>query len=41
MNDMKVDIPDFDGKLQPEDFVDWLHTVEHEFEYKELLEDTR
>ena len=26
--DMKVDIPDFEGKMQPNDFIDWLTTVE-------------
>ena len=23
-NDIKVDIPDFEGKLQPDEFVEWL-----------------
>ncbi|KEH22241.1 hypothetical protein MTR_7g034745 [Medicago truncatula] len=27
-NDIKVDIPDFEGKLHPDEFVDWLQTVE-------------
>jgi hypothetical protein len=36
MNDIKVDIPDFEGNLQPDDFLDWLQTVEHVFEYKEV-----
>jgi len=31
MNEIKVDIPDFDGKLQPNEFVDWLQTFEHIF----------
>ena len=24
INDIKVDIPDFEGKLHPDEFVDWL-----------------
>jgi len=35
-NDVKVDIPDFEGKLHPDEFVDWLQTVERVFEYKEI-----
>ena len=27
-NDFRVEIPEFEGKLDPEDFLDWLHTVE-------------
>jgi len=33
-NDFKVEIPEYEGKLDPEDFLDWLHTVERVFEYK-------
>jgi len=40
-NDIKVDIPDFEGKLQPDEFVDWLQTVERVFEYKEILEEKK
>ena len=25
-NDFKVEVPEFEGKLDPEDFLDWLHT---------------
>ena len=39
MNDIKVDIPDFNGELQPVEFVDWLHVIERVFEYKEILEE--
>ncbi|KEH33749.1 NB-ARC domain disease resistance protein [Medicago truncatula] len=28
MSDIKVDIPDFEGKLQPDEFADWLQTIE-------------
>ena len=40
-NDIKVDIPDFEGKLQPDEFVEWLQTVERVFEYKEVPEDQK
>ncbi|KAK2382521.1 hypothetical protein QL285_070051 [Trifolium repens] len=33
-DDIRVKIPDFEGKLQPDEFVDWLQTVERVFEYK-------
>jgi len=41
MNDIKVDISDFEGNLQPDDFLDWLQTVEHVFEYKEVPEEKK
>jgi len=40
-NEIKVDIPDFEGKLQPDEFVDWLQIVERVFEYKEILEEKK
>ena len=40
-DDIKVDIPNFEGKLQPDDFVDWLQTVERVFEYKEIREERK
>ena len=36
MNVIKVDIPDFEGNLQPDDFLDWLQIVERLFKYKEV-----
>ena len=27
-NDFRVEIPEYEGKLDPEEFLDWLHTVE-------------
>jgi len=27
-NDFKVEIPEFKGKLDPKEFLDWLHKVE-------------
>lgn len=41
MNDINVDILDFEGKLQPDEFVDWLQTVERVFEYKEIPEEQK
>ena len=37
--DFKVEILEFEGKFDPEEFLDWLHTVERVFEYKDVLED--
>nr|GEZ98634.1 hypothetical protein [Tanacetum cinerariifolium] len=33
-NDIKVEIPEYDGKLDPDEFVEWLRTVECSFDYK-------
>jgi len=41
MNDIKIDIPDFEGNLQPDDFLDWLETAERVFEYKEVSEEQK
>ena len=35
-NDFKVDIPEFEGHLDPDDFLEWIQTVERVFEYKEV-----
>jgi len=40
-NDFKVKIPEFDGKLDPEEFLDCLHTVECVCEYKYVPEDKK
>jgi len=40
-NDFKVDIPEFEGKLDPDDFIEWLQTVERIFDYKEIPEDKK
>ncbi|OMO92485.1 Retrotransposon gag protein [Corchorus capsularis] len=34
----KVQIPEFDGRGQPDDFLEWLHTVERIFEYQDVPE---
>jgi len=40
-NDFKVDLPEFEGKLDQDDFLEWLQTVERIFEYKEVPEDKK
>nr|GEX80559.1 hypothetical protein [Tanacetum cinerariifolium] len=39
--DFKVDIPEFDGKIQPDEFLDSLHMVEKVFGFKEVSEDQK
>jgi len=34
-----VNIPEYEGQLDPDLFLDWLHTVERVFEYKEVPDD--
>jgi len=41
MNDIEIDILDFEGNLQPDDFLDWLETIERVFEYKEVPEEQK
>ncbi|KAI4325109.1 hypothetical protein MLD38_030533 [Melastoma candidum] len=31
---ISVQIPEFEGNLDPEEFIDWMHTVEHIFDYE-------
>ena len=33
---MKVDIPEFEGRMQPEEFIDWLYSVDQVFDYKDV-----
>ncbi|KAJ0454022.1 putative nucleotidyltransferase, Ribonuclease H [Helianthus annuus] len=40
-NDIKVDIPEYDGKLDPDEFLEWLRTVERVFDYKQTTEDNK
>jgi len=40
-NDFKVDIPEFEGKLDPDEFIEWLQTVERIFDYKEIPDDKK
>ncbi|XP_062155188.1 uncharacterized protein LOC133863244 [Alnus glutinosa] len=36
--DVKVDIPEFEGRMQPDEFIDWLNTIEQIFDYKDVLD---
>ncbi|GJS03754.1 putative CCCH-type zinc finger family protein [Tanacetum coccineum] len=38
---MRVDIPVFEGRIQPDEFIDWIHTVERVFDYQEVREDLK
>jgi len=40
-NDFRVEIPEYEGKLDPEEFLDWLYMVERVFEYKDVSEDKK
>jgi len=40
-NDFRVEIPRFEGNLDPEEFLNWMHIVEHVFEYKDVPEDKK
>jgi len=40
-NDSRVEHLEFEGKLNPDEFLEWLHTVERIFDYKEVLEDKK
>ncbi|XP_050368930.1 uncharacterized protein LOC126787035 [Argentina anserina] len=39
--DMKVDLPEFEGRIQPEEFINWLNTVERVFDYKVVPDEDR
>jgi hypothetical protein len=34
--DVKVEIPEFEGRMQPDEFIDWLNTIKRIFEYKDV-----
>ena len=38
-NDFKVEVPQLKGKLDAEEFLNWLHTGERVLEYKDVPED--
>ena len=40
-NGFKVKVQQFEGKLDTEEFLDWVHRVERVFEYKDILEDKK
>jgi len=39
--DFRVELLEFEGKLDPNELLEWLHTVEQIFEYKEVPEDKK
>ena len=40
-NEFKVNIPEFEGKLDPDDFLEWIQMVERVFEYKEIPDEQK
>jgi len=40
-NDFRVDILEFEGKLDPKEYLDWLSTIERVFKYKDVPEDKK
>ena len=39
--DIKVGVPEFEGRLDPDEFLEWLQTVQRIFDYKEILEEKK
>jgi len=40
-NDFRVEILEFEGKLDPSEFLEWMHMVERVFEYKDVPDDKK
>jgi len=40
-NDFRVEIPEFEGKLDPDEFLGWMHIVERVFAYEDNLDDKK
>ena len=40
-NEFKVEIPEFEGKLDPDEFTEWLQIGERIFDFEEILEDKK
>lgn len=40
-HELKTDIPNFEGNLSPDDFIDWLYSIERVFEYKGYLDEKK
>ncbi|VFQ83899.1 unnamed protein product [Cuscuta campestris] len=40
-SDFKVDIPIFEGKYDPDEFLEWLETVERVFDFKEVSDEKK
>lgn len=41
LNDFKVDIPDFEGKLDPDEFFEWMQIVERIFDFEDIPEERK
>jgi len=39
--DFKVEIPEFEGRLDPDEFLEWINTAERVFKYKEVPDDKK
>ena len=33
---IRIELPEFDGRAQPDEFIDWLHTVERVFDLRDI-----
>ena len=40
-NDFKVEIPEFEGKLNPDEFLEWLHIIKRIFYYKDIPDEKK
>ena len=40
-NDFRVEVMEFEGKLNPDDFLEWLHTVKRVFDFKGIPEEKK
>jgi len=40
-SDVKVEIPEFKGRLDPDEFHEWLQTIERVLEYKDVPQDKK
>ncbi|VFQ82894.1 unnamed protein product [Cuscuta campestris] len=40
-SDFKVDVPTFEGKNEPDEFLEWLETVERVFDFKEVSDEKK
>jgi len=40
-SDFSIEIPEFEGELDPDEFLEWMHTVARVFEYKGIPHDKK
>lgn len=38
---IKLVMSEFEGKIDPEEFIDWFHTIKRVFEYEDISKDIR